>query len=286
MRYMRILAALVLIPVFVSGCASTKGGPYSDRSWCVLGGAVAGAAAGAAVGDAGGAALGFFTGGVMGGVFCAEGGPMMGGDSDGDGVPDDKDQCPGTPAAARGMVDDVGCPKYSDADGVPDYLDRCPGTPAGVKVDAEGCPLDSDGDGVADYLDKCPNTPKGMRVDTDGCPPVGETVAIVTNVNFDFDSSTIRADSRGKLARVIKTAKENPGIRARIEGHADSTGPEDYNRGLSLRRAEAVRKYLVDHGISITRLSVVGKGESDPLVSNKTKAGRAVNRRVEFKVVK
>lgn len=206
-------------------------------------------------------------------------------DADGDGVPDNVDQCPGTPAEALGMVDDTGCPTYSDADGVPDYLDKCPGTPAGVKVDAEGCPVDSDGDGVADYLDKCPDTAMGARVDTDGCPPTGETVAIVTNINFDFDKSNIRPDQVSKLDRVVNTLKNNENVRVRIEGHADSTGPAEYNVGLSVRRAESVRKYLVDKGIAITRLSVVGKGESEPLVSNATRAGRAVNRRVEFKAL-
>lgn len=206
-------------------------------------------------------------------------------DADGDGVPDDVDQCLGTPAEALGMVDANGCPTYSDADGVPDYLDKCPGTPAGVKVDAEGCPVDSDGDGVADYLDKCPDTAKGARVDTDGCPPTGDTVAIVTNINFDFDKSDIRPDQVSKLDRVVNTLKSNQDVRVRIEGHADSTGPEAYNMSLSLRRAESVRKYLVGKGIAITRLSVVGKGEGEPLVSNATRAGRAVNRRVEFKAL-
>ena len=59
----------------------------------------------------------------------------------------------------------------SDNDGVPDNLDKCPGTPAGVAVDKDGCPLDSDNDGVPDYLDKCPGTPAGVKVDKDGCPP-------------------------------------------------------------------------------------------------------------------
>jgi outer membrane beta-barrel protein len=89
-------------------------------------------------------------------------------DSDGDGVPDDRDRCPGTPAGAA--VDSVGCPLDSDGDGVPDYMDRCPDTPRGVKVDTQGCPIDSDGDGVPDYLDQCPDTPKGVAVDDKGCP--------------------------------------------------------------------------------------------------------------------
>jgi hypothetical protein len=90
-------------------------------------------------------------------------------DSDGDGVPDNLDKCPGTPKGVK--VDKVGCPLDSDGDGVPDYIDKCPGTPKGVKVDARGCPLDSDGDGVPDYKDKCPGTPKGVKVDKNGCPP-------------------------------------------------------------------------------------------------------------------
>src|ERR1041385_612413 len=89
-------------------------------------------------------------------------------DSDRDGVPDGIDKCPGTPAGAR--VDATGCPADSDADGVPDGIDQCPGTPAGVHVDAKGCPVDSDGDGVPDGVDQCPNTPTGVAVDAAGCP--------------------------------------------------------------------------------------------------------------------
>lgn len=89
-------------------------------------------------------------------------------DSDGDGVPDSRDQCPNTPAGAP--VDAKGCPLDSDGDGVPDYLDKCPNTKQGVPVGADGCPLDADGDGVPDNLDECPNTPKGAPVDSKGCP--------------------------------------------------------------------------------------------------------------------
>jgi OOP family OmpA-OmpF porin len=123
-------------------------------------------------------------------------------------------------------------------------------------------------------------------VDADGCPPAGETLAIVTNVNFDFDSAAIRKDSEAKLNRVVSLLKDNPDVRVRVEGHTDSTGPEKYNLGLSYRRSESVKNYLVTKGIDASRLSVVGFGEAKPLVSNKTRAGRAVNRRVEFKVLK
>jgi outer membrane protein OmpA-like peptidoglycan-associated protein len=89
-------------------------------------------------------------------------------DTDGDGVYDGLDQCPNTPHGAK--VDSLGCPIDSDGDGVADGIDQCPDTPAGAKVDAVGCPVDSDGDGVPDGIDRCPNTPRGATVDALGCP--------------------------------------------------------------------------------------------------------------------
>ena len=88
-------------------------------------------------------------------------------DDDGDGVTNDIDKCPGTPAGAK--VDASGCELDSDGDGVGDSRDQCPNTPAGAKVDEQGCELDGDGDGVVDSQDKCPDTPKGDRVDAVGC---------------------------------------------------------------------------------------------------------------------
>jgi hypothetical protein len=88
-------------------------------------------------------------------------------DSDGDGVIDEKDKCPNTPAGRKVNAD--GCELDSDGDGVVDGLDKCPGTPAGRKVNADGCELDSDGDGVVDAKDKCPGTPAGRKVNADGC---------------------------------------------------------------------------------------------------------------------
>ncbi len=89
-------------------------------------------------------------------------------DTDADGVPDRKDKCPATPAAAA--VDATGCPHDSDGDGVWDGIDQCPNTPKGATVNAKGCPTDSDGDGVWDGIDQCPDTPKGATVDAKGCP--------------------------------------------------------------------------------------------------------------------
>lgn len=95
-------------------------------------------------------------------------------DTDGDGVPDAKDQCANTLPGVKVTAD--GCPIDSDGDGVADYLDQCPDTPKGVFSDKNGCPLDSDNDGVPDYLDKCPSTPSGASVDESGCPRVEEPV--------------------------------------------------------------------------------------------------------------
>jgi OOP family OmpA-OmpF porin len=195
---------------------------------------------------------------------------------------------PGTslcPDVAAGIpVDADGCPLYSDADAVPDYLDRCPGTEPGIRVDASGCPLDSDVDGVADGSDACPSTPVGVRVNAVGCPLAGERIAIVTNVNFDFDRADVRENVKERLDRVIALLKEMPAVDVQIIGYTDDIGSAEYNLALSLRRAESVREYVVARGIEDARLSVAGRGKTQPLVSNATPEGRAVNRRVEFVV--
>ena len=149
-------------------------------------------------------------------------------DSDGDGIYDDQDQCPDTPAGAK--VDSRGCPLDSDGDGVYDYQDNCPDTPAGATVDSRGCPLDSDGDGVYDYLDKCPNTPTGARVDENGCPIIlKETVSIELNIEFDLNRAEIRPQYHNQLKKVADFMKTYPDTTARIEGHTDSIGSDENN---------------------------------------------------------
>jgi len=100
----------------------------------------------------------------IGALVDAKGCPL---DADGDHVPDGIDQCPNTPVGAT--VDARGCTSDADRDGVPDGIDRCSDTPAGVTVDGAGCPIDSDRDGVPDGIDQCPDTPVGIRVDARGC---------------------------------------------------------------------------------------------------------------------
>jgi OOP family OmpA-OmpF porin len=103
---------------------------------------------------------------LLGGLTWAMGGGKPP-DADGDGVPDKKDKCAGTPAGATVNAD--GCPSDADGDGVFDGIDRCANSPKGAQVDASGCPKDSDGDGVFDGIDQCGGTPKGARVDATGC---------------------------------------------------------------------------------------------------------------------
>jgi OOP family OmpA-OmpF porin len=200
-------------------------------------------------------------------------------DSDGDGVPDSKDKCPNTPKGVK--VDEVGCPLDSDGDGVPDYLDRCPLTPKGARVDADGCPLDTDGDGVPDYRDKCPDTPRGAKVDSDGCI---EHV-VLKNVLFKFDKSTLTAEAQRTLDAIARDLAGRSGVRrVAISGHTDSIGSDAYNQKLSERRAKSVASYLKAKGVEGGKLASKGYGESQPVASNKTKEGRAENRRVEITV--
>ena len=208
-------------------------------------------------------------------------------DSDGDGVPDYLDNCSNTPAKVQ--VDEKGCPLDSDNDGVPDYLDRCPGTPAYVKVDQFGCPLDADRDGVPDYLDKCPNTPAGTKVDENGCPKVTSKEISKLTLGVDASFNSGKADllegAFRTLITLAVTMSEHPNYKAEINGYTDSIGKAESNLILSQRRAQAVADFLVRQGIDRSRLEIIAHGESDPVASNKTAAGRAQNRRVEIKLI-
>ena len=242
-------------------------------------------------------------------------------DSDLDGVPDYRDLCPGTPAEARGHVDNNGCPIDTDGDGVYDYIDLCPNTPAAAygMVDSVGCPLDSDGDSVYDYLDLCPDTPEeaygsidehGCPLDTDkdgvydyedlcptiagvkenkGCPEIKREIRNLLNkamsgIQFENGKATIKKSSYAILDNIAKTFIDNPNYMVEVQGHTDNVGKHDYNVDLSERRAQAVRTYLVNKGVPAERLTAHGYGPDKPIADNKTKAGRAKNRRVEFNI--
>jgi OOP family OmpA-OmpF porin len=113
---------------------------------------------------------------------------------------------------------------------------------------------------------------------------VGEELLIIYGINFAFDSAMIDEGSKIKLSRGIESLKKNKYIKVLIEGHTDSVGDADYNMGLSIRRAQAVKDHVVSEGIAANRLSIKGLGETDPITTNDTEEGRAKNRRVEFVV--
>ncbi len=207
-------------------------------------------------------------------------------DTDGDRVPNGVDQCPATPKGAT--VDDRGCPSDADHDGVYDGIDQCANTPAGATVDSKGCPSDSDGDGVYDGIDQCPGTAAGQKVDDRGCPPgliILKNVPIRLDqlgVYFNFDQATLRPGSSMALDLVGQALMQMQGVEVEIQGYADATGSQSYNVRLSRRRAETVRDYLVQHfpRLDASRFTLKAFGESNPVKSNATPAGRGWNRRV------
>ncbi|WP_345275264.1 OmpA family protein [Litoribaculum gwangyangense] len=204
-------------------------------------------------------------------------------DTDGDGVADKDDNCP-TVAGLKALA---GCPD-ADGDGVTDADDACPNT-AGPAAN-KGCPWpDTDGDGVIDKDDKCPDV-KGT-VANNGCPEVSAEVQKTLNeyaktILFDTGKSTIKAQSAKVLADIIAILKEYPSAKFTVEGHTDSVGSEKLNQSLSEARALSVKEYLVENGIDEFRLSALGYGESKPIDTNNTRAGRANNRRVEINLAK
>lgn len=177
----------------------------------------------------------------------------------------------------------------SDGDGVTDEQDRCPNTPPGVTVDAYGCPLDSDGDGVLDSDDKCPGTPAGTKVDKNGCPAIGKMTAagtyVLEGVQFENNRADLKPRSYSVLNNVAAILNQNPELKIEIQGHTDSSGKHDYNVDLSRRRALAVKAYLEKMGVDGSRMVTRGYGPDLPIDTNDTKAGRARNRRVEFKPI-
>ena len=220
------------------------------------------------------------------GRIDAKGCPL---DSDGDGVADYLDECPGTPEAAHGKVNDKGCPTDGDGDGVPDYLDECPDTPGQAIgfVDAKGCELDSDGDEVPDYKDACPNV-AGLK-ENKGCPELKREVRqllqkAMQGIEFESGKATIKSKSYPLLDQIAAIFIENTNYIIEVQGHTDNTGKEEANKALSQKRADAVRDYMIAKGVDFQRLTAVGYGQEQPIADNATKAGRAKNRRVEFKI--
>jgi outer membrane protein OmpA-like peptidoglycan-associated protein/opacity protein-like surface antigen len=202
-------------------------------------------------------------------------------DRDGDGIADIDDKCPDVFGLARYQ----GCPiPDTDKDGVNDELDKCPTVFGFPRY--QGCPIpDTDGDGVNDEEDKCIND-KGPASNY-GCPVISEEIIkrvkiAAENIFFETAKSTLLPKSFPKLNDVVSILKDNPSFRLTIDGHTDFVGNDAYNQTLSEQRAASVRAFLISKGISDSRITSFGYGESRPVADNNTAAGRAKNRRVEM----
>ena len=222
------------------------------------------------------------------------------GDSDGDGLHDDQDQCPQAAEDFDGDRDADGCPDVdSDGDGLEDDVDQCPEQAEDLDgfKDGDGCPEpDNDGDGILDERDKCPLQAEIVNeyLDEDGCPDTKpekviiskKKIEILDKVNFALNAATIDPGSYGLLDQVAQVMTDAPELVVRVEGHTDNQGNDSFNLKLSQARAESVRTYLEGRGVDAARLEAVGYGETRPIDTNRTEEGRAANRRVEFTILR
>lgn len=104
------------------------------------------------------------------------------------------------------------------------------------------------------------------------------------DVTFDTKSSTVRPGLHSEINRIAGVLNQYPNTLVRVDGHTDSQGSSEYNRGLSIRRANAVRILLIQRGVATNRIESVGLGEQAPVASNSTESGRQKNRRVEIRI--
>ncbi len=232
----------------------------------------------------------------MDGFKDADGCPEL--DNDNDGVVDGMDECPMAPEDFDKHQDLDGCPDPdNDNDGILDASDRCPDEPEDMDGDrdGDGCPdQDADGDGVPDDSDACPDQAETANgyLDGDGCPDekpqkveiTKKQIKIKEQIQFETGSSRIRAGSYDVLDDVVTVMGDYPEIKVRIEGHTDNVGADSGNLTLSKARADSVFEYVISKGIDARRLVTEGFGETRPIDTNTSTAGRAANRRVEFHI--
>lgn len=208
-------------------------------------------------------------------------------DTDGDGVANQNDRCPNTPAGTQ--VDANGCAMESDddQDGVMNSADQCPNTPRGAQVDAQGCEIkDSDMDGVNDANDECAGTPRGDKVDAQGCTIFDEEeVSITMRVLFDSESAVVKQPNDPEIQALADFMKRFGSTSATIEGHTSAPGTEEYNMNLSQARADAFKDVMVNrYGIDPSRLNTQGYGETQLLDTDNDAEAHRVNRRISVSI--
>ncbi len=287
------VASILCVGLILAGCANYQGPIPVNRTACVVLGAAAGGGTGGAISNdnendhydinwsiAGGAVAGA----ALGYLLCGDATPPQGPTARASAEPNSGNPPLSTQLRAVG----------SDADGeiVSYEWDFGDGTKGSGKDVSHTYSSPGEYRAVVTVTDDDGMTASATApvrvVAKAAAPPPPAPVArkiVLRGVNFDFDKADIRPDAQVILDAAVEVLSENKGVSVQVGGHTDATGPDAYNQGLSERRASAVSDYLSKNGVSASRLSVTGHGESSPVADNSTKDGRAQNRRVELNVV-
>jgi outer membrane protein OmpA-like peptidoglycan-associated protein len=224
------------------------------------------------------------------------------GDSDGDGVRDDEDECIGTSGVRSTVARLNGCPRDSDDDGIPDAEDACPLVKGPRTNDprTNGCPPlreppevpDRDEDGVPDVEDACPDLPGLRHPDPtrNGCPDIiigPDEVTVFDKIHFKTGSAEILPESDPILDKVARALNGHPELQViEVAGHADERGGERMNLLLTQARVDSVMRALVDRNVEQSRLRAKGYGFYCPRDPGHDEDAWTRNRRVEFLIVR
>lgn len=214
-------------------------------------------------------------------------------DKDRDGVPNRSDTCPDSLEDLDGFDDKDGCiDPDDDRDGVSDVQDRCKDSPEDYDKfeDTDGCPdPNNDGDGLADLVDSCPNETEETNgfEDADGCPdtiPADLLDAAFEQRGFAFDGKNLTAEADVPLNRLLAALNRYPTVKIRIESNTDGDEPTEVQRKWTEAQAEAIKAWLVAHGINETRISTVGNGNLGALRGDHSPETIASHRKVNIKL--